>query len=218
MKIESLVTRLVVRVEASERLLAAARRMWAHEIGALPVFAGDALVGIISERDVVTAPALGASVETAVGAHMTPAPATAELGEDSVAVANRMLDLGVRHLPPVEGGQVVGMVSATDFAVARGLARAAAERSGGRIRLSGLGKGVARIETGKLDTMFSSEVDPKLYWLVDLWFESEQDLEMALRTPEAQAAIADLPTFATGGVTVVTSVVQEELAQVTPGA
>jgi uncharacterized protein (TIGR02118 family) len=77
---------------------------------------------------------------------------------------------------------------------------------------------VARIETGKLDTMFSSEVDPKLYWVVDLWFESRQDLEMALRTPEAQAAIADLPTFATGGVTVVTSVVQEELAQVTPVA
>jgi CBS domain-containing protein len=64
---------------------------------------------------VVTALALGASVETAVGAHMTPAPATAELGEDSVAVANRMLDLGVRHLPPVEGGQVVGRVSATDL-------------------------------------------------------------------------------------------------------
>lgn len=115
MKIESLVTRLVVRVEASESLLAAACRMWAHEIGGLPVFEGDALVGIISERDVVTALALGASVETAVAAHMTPAPATAEPGEDSVAVANRTLDLGVRHLPLVEGGQVVGMVSATDL-------------------------------------------------------------------------------------------------------
>ncbi len=54
--------------------------------------------------------------------------------------------------------------------------------------------------------------------VVDFWFESEQDLEMALKTPEGQAAIADLPTFATGGVTVVRSVVQEELAQVTPGA
>lgn len=115
MKIESLVTRLVVRAEASESLLTAARRMWAHEIGALPVFASDALVGIISERDVVTALALGASAETSVAAHMTPLPATAEPGEDSVAVANRMLGLGVRHLPLVEGGQVVGMVSATDL-------------------------------------------------------------------------------------------------------
>jgi len=28
-----------------------------------------------------------------------------------------MLDLGVRHLPVVEGGRVVGMVSATDLLV-----------------------------------------------------------------------------------------------------
>ena len=48
-------------------------------------------------------------------AHMTPTPATAEPGEDSVAVANRTLDLGVRHLPLVESGQVVGMVSAADL-------------------------------------------------------------------------------------------------------
>jgi len=89
--------------------------MWAHEIGALPVFEGDALVGIISERDVVAALALGASLETALAAHMTSVPATAEPGEDSVTVANRMLDLGVRHLPVVEGGRAVGMISATDL-------------------------------------------------------------------------------------------------------
>jgi uncharacterized protein (TIGR02118 family) len=76
--------------------------------------------------------------------------------------------------------------------------------------------GVARIETGKLDTVFSSETDPNLYWVVDLWFESEEDLAIALKTAEAQAAIADLPTFATGGVTVVTSIVHEELAPVRP--
>ena len=34
-----------------------------------------------------------------------------------IAVTNRMLDLGLRHLPVVEGGRVVGMVSATDLLV-----------------------------------------------------------------------------------------------------
>jgi len=48
------------------------------------------------------------------------------------------------------------------------------------------------------------------------WFESQQDLEMALRTPEAQATIEDLVSFASGGVTVVTSVVHEELMAMTP--
>lgn len=77
-------------------------------------------------------------------------------------------------------------------------------------------RGVARIQTGKLATVFSSKVNLDLYWVVDLWFESQQDLEMALETPEAQAAIEDLVSFASGGVTVVTSVVHEELMAMTP--
>jgi|SRR5215470_11909380 len=76
--------------------------------------------------------------------------------------------------------------------------------------------GVARIETGKLDTVFSSEPNPDLYWVVDLWFENENDLEEALKTPEAQAAIEDLVSFASGGVTVVTSLVHEEPAVTMP--
>jgi CBS domain-containing protein len=42
---------------------------------------------------------------------MTPLPVTARPGEDSIAVANRMLNLGIRHLPVVDGRQVVGMVA-----------------------------------------------------------------------------------------------------------
>ena len=115
MDIGSLATRLVVAAEASESLAAAARRMWAHEIGALPVMDRGALVGILSERDLVTAMALGSGMDAAVAAHMTPLPATAEPAEDTVAVARRMLDLGVRHMPLVDGGRLAGMVSATDL-------------------------------------------------------------------------------------------------------
>lgn len=115
MEIESLATPLVVVAEASESLATAARRMWAHEIGALPVLDGGVLVGILSERDLVTAMALGSRTDAAVAAHMTHAPATAEPGEDTVCIARRMLDLGVRHMPVVKGGRVVGMLSASDL-------------------------------------------------------------------------------------------------------
>ncbi len=93
MDIESLASPLVVVAEVSESLATAARRLWAHEIGALPVFDRGALVGILSERDLVTAMALGGGIDAAVAAYMTPIPATAEPGEDTVAVARRMLDL-----------------------------------------------------------------------------------------------------------------------------
>jgi CBS domain-containing protein len=115
MEIASVVTRLVVRAEAAETLAAAARRMWAHEIGALPVFKGDRLLGIVTEQDLVTALALGAGANAAIATHLTPLPATAEITDDSAMVAQRMLDLGVRHLPVRDGGRVIGMVSARDL-------------------------------------------------------------------------------------------------------
>jgi CBS domain-containing protein len=77
MDIHAPVTPVVVRAEASESLEVAARRMWAHEIGSLPVFRGDVLVGILTERDLVSALALGAAPAAAVAAHMTRLPASA---------------------------------------------------------------------------------------------------------------------------------------------
>lgn len=115
MEIELLATPLVAFAEASESLATAARRRWAHEIGALPVLDGGVLVGILSERDLVTSMALGSGIDAAVAAYMTPAPATAEPGENTVGIARRMLDLGVRHMPVVKGGRVVGMLSASDL-------------------------------------------------------------------------------------------------------
>lgn len=55
MKIDALATPLVVVAEASESLATAARCMWAHETGALPVLDRGVLVGILSERHLVMA-------------------------------------------------------------------------------------------------------------------------------------------------------------------
>ena len=46
--------------------------------------------------------------------HMPPLPEHIDPDADLSDVARRMLELGVRHLPVVEGGRVVGMVSALD--------------------------------------------------------------------------------------------------------
>ncbi len=76
MDIPTSVTSAVVRADAAETLAAVARRMWAHEVGTLPVFDGHRFVGIITERDVVTALALGAGPDATAGVHMTPARET----------------------------------------------------------------------------------------------------------------------------------------------
>ncbi len=49
---------------------------------------------------------------------MTAAPATAQPADDTAALARRMLDLGVHHMPVVDGDRVVGIVSASDLLTA----------------------------------------------------------------------------------------------------
>lgn len=106
----------VFTAEADETLDEAADRMRWHAIGALPVFDdGHRLVGIITERDLTAAVADGADpAATQVADYMTPAPAV--LGPDSefVVAARAMLELGVRHLPVVDGGRLVAVLSMRD--------------------------------------------------------------------------------------------------------
>lgn len=115
MQIRTLINREVVKAQTTEPLVTLARRMRAHGVSALPVYDDDRMVGIISERDVVAAVAGGIASTAVAEVCMTPDPVTAAPEEDCSDVALRMLELGVRHLPVVENGRVVGMVSARDL-------------------------------------------------------------------------------------------------------
>jgi CBS domain-containing protein len=52
---------------------------------------------------------------SSAGEYMTPEPATVALETPLADVARTMLALGVRHLPVVVAGDVLGMVSARDL-------------------------------------------------------------------------------------------------------
>jgi uncharacterized protein (TIGR02118 family) len=63
-------------------------------------------------------------------------------------------------------------------------------------------KGVARAEF----TRFVSGPDgakPAFYRMAELYFPTQAQMEQSLKSPEGQAAVADIPKFATGGVTMV---------------
>ncbi len=46
---------------------------------------------------------------------------------------------------------------------------------------------------------------PPYYRIAELWWDNPATMEASLGSPEAQAVLGDLPNFATGGITAMTS-------------
>ena len=91
-----------------------AKLMAARNAGAVLVLDGERLVGIFTERDVVfrvTARDLDART-TRLADVMTADPRTVDPGRTFGYALALMHENGFRHLPVVEGGKVVGIVSA----------------------------------------------------------------------------------------------------------
>ena len=107
----------VFGVAPDEAVLAAIRAMAERHIGALLVMQGGELVGIVSERDYARKIILKgrSSSDTPVRDIMT-APVITVGPTDSIETCMRLCtDRRVRHLPVVDGGKVVGMLSIGDL-------------------------------------------------------------------------------------------------------
>jgi CBS domain-containing protein len=129
MKVSDLHQQRVFTAEAEETLEEAADRMRWHAVGALPVFDGHRLVGIITERDLTAAIADGVDPETTpVGSYMTPAPAVLGPDSDLGEAARAMLELGVRHVPIVDHGRLLAVLSIRDLLAAETPAAAEGDR------------------------------------------------------------------------------------------
>jgi len=86
-----------------------------HEIGALPVLEGGRLVGLLSERDYARGVVLRgrSSREMSVGELMTNA-VVVERGHSIEHCMTLMTEQRVRHLPVLENGALVGIVTIGD--------------------------------------------------------------------------------------------------------
>jgi CBS domain-containing protein len=116
--VRDLMTTDLVIVAPDATVQQAATGMFAKQTGSTLVMEGDRLLGIFTERDIVKALS-GTSDEgrsSLVGGRMTPDPQV--IGPDATVgeALDRMLGGRFRHLPVVEGGRVIGMVSMRDLA------------------------------------------------------------------------------------------------------
>lgn len=109
--------REVISVTADQSVRAAVALLAESRIGAVPVLEGMRVVGVFSERDVIYAVAEhGNDALVRTVADIMTAPAITVGPEDAVIGAlSLMTRRRIRHLPVVEGDQVVGMVSIGDL-------------------------------------------------------------------------------------------------------
>lgn len=107
----------VVAIAPDVPVIEAIKLMATHGIGALLVMDGPELVGILSERDYARKVVLEgrSSRETAVREIMTAQVQTVSPQDGCPHCMGLMTDKRVRHLPVVEGGRVVGIVSIGDL-------------------------------------------------------------------------------------------------------
>ena len=98
-------------------VLEAIRLMAERRIGALPVMRGDALAGIVTERDYARKVILKgrSSRDSPVSEIMTPGPTTVSPGTSVDECMRLCTELRVRHLPAVEGNRLIGIVSIGDL-------------------------------------------------------------------------------------------------------
>ncbi|WP_022797734.1 CBS domain-containing protein [Thermus islandicus] len=97
-------------------VLEALKRLAEHDVGALLVMEGDRLLGIFSERDYARKLVLLGrfSKDTRVEEVMTREVITVGPDADLAEAMRLMTEHRVRHLPVVEGGKVVGVISIGD--------------------------------------------------------------------------------------------------------
>jgi CBS domain-containing protein len=105
----------LLTVDATATLTEAAAQMDARRVGAALVLNGEHLSGILTERDILHAVAIGEVEGTRVGAWMTHDPETVGPDEQPGRAAAIMLHGGFRHLPVLENDKPVGIISIRDL-------------------------------------------------------------------------------------------------------
>ncbi len=106
----------LVTVAPTSTVAEAATVMGERGVGSALVVDGDEPVGIFTERDALRALANDADApRQPVAQWMSRELVTLPADTDARAARDLMLERGFRHLPVVEGGRVVGIVSLRDL-------------------------------------------------------------------------------------------------------
>jgi CBS domain-containing protein len=125
-KLERIMTKEVECCTLLDNVYEVAVKMKENNVGSIPIVDGDRIVGVITDRDIVTRcvaekhPA-SSKVEDIMSRDLITIGPDADVSE----AAHLMAENQIRRLPVVEGDTLVGMVSLGDFAIRESLGKMA---------------------------------------------------------------------------------------------
>ena len=108
---------ILLSVQVEQNVLEVARLMVEHNIGAVPVVHSDQLVGIFTERDLMSRVVADGrdTTKTLVGEVMTDDPLTIDPGDTLETCLTLMRRHNFRHLPVCKDRELKGIVSLRDI-------------------------------------------------------------------------------------------------------
>ena len=115
--VRDFMTSLIVTADAETLVADAAKLMAAEEIGCLVVTKGDVLAGLVTRKDLIGATLLSEDVyvSLALGDIMTSPVVTINPEADLGQTISLMNQSSRRHIPVVEGTDIIGLVSSADI-------------------------------------------------------------------------------------------------------
>ena len=147
MKVKELMTHDVFTCPAQESLASAARIMWEHDCGALPVVdEHQHLIGMLTDRDICMAAYIQGKPLSGLtaGVPMAPSVFSAQPDDSIETIEKLMRTHQVRRVPVVDSEKrVVGMVSLND--IAREAEREDKQGRRREVTLEGVARTLARI-------------------------------------------------------------------------
>ena len=115
-KVGDIIRRAPLWVTPTTTIRSAAETMRAERVSSLLVMEGDALVGIMTDRDLRNrVVAEGRDIDQPVSAIMTAEPISAPVESMAFELLLSMVAKNIHHMPVTDGGRVVGLVSSTDL-------------------------------------------------------------------------------------------------------
>lgn len=120
MKLKEIMTRNVEVIHPNDTLQTAAGKMHDRDVGFLPVYDGDELIGVLTDRDlVVRALRIGTDPKTILGRDLVTSPAVYCFEDQNIDEATRLMhDNQIRRLVILKRNmQLAGVISLGDLAM-----------------------------------------------------------------------------------------------------